>query len=197
MIRFSGEGDTIIDFSAGYGGRLVGALTLPRTYVGIDPSSQQIRGLRKCAKTMFRLGRSTGKAEIIKGCAEDVLPTLKQCKAQLVFSSPPYHDWEKYSLERTQSYIRYPAYDDWARLFLGTTIKQSYRILRPGGFLAINVPNVINRLPLAHDVADLAKEAGFERYCYYRFRLSKVAFLHPRGSDSSKWEQISVFRKGR
>ena len=193
--RFSSAGDTVVDFSAGYGGRLVGSLTLPRNYIGIDPSASQVSGLRRCIKKVQQLSRARGTADIIHGCAEDVMPTLKRCSAQLAFSSPPYHDWEKYSGSPSQSYRRYPEYGVWLRYFLGTTIEQCFRVLHPGGFLVVNVPNGSNRLPLADDLSNMAIECGFKKYRFYRLRLSKVAFLHPRSSVPTKWEQISVFQK--
>lgn len=36
--RFSRNGDVVLDFSAGYGGRLLACLTLDRAYIGIDPA---------------------------------------------------------------------------------------------------------------------------------------------------------------
>jgi SAM-dependent methyltransferase len=192
--KFSSPGDTVVDFSAGFGGRLLGSLTLQRHYSGIEPSKTQVRGLNRCIKTIQKLGVCPGSAEIQCGCAEDVLPTLKSQSSHLVFSSPPYHDWEKYSLQETQSFVRYPDYSDWLQNFLRPVVEQSYRVLRKGGYLAVNVPNGSSRLPLAEDLGNLARASGFAPFQVYRLRLSKVAFLHPR-TRTPKWELISIFRK--
>jgi hypothetical protein len=85
----SAEGSKILDFSAGYGGRLLAALTLPRSYVGIDPAAAQARGLKRMAAALG------GKAEIIHACAEDVMGKLPQDSFDLVFSSPPYFRLER------------------------------------------------------------------------------------------------------
>jgi SAM-dependent methyltransferase len=192
--KFSSPGDTVIDFSAGFGGRLLGCLTLPRRYIGIEPSKMQVRGLKRCIDTVCRLGASAGVAEIRCGCAEDLMPTVDSESSALVFSSPPYHDWEKYSFQKTQSFVRYPSYSEWLDKFLRPVVEQSYRVLRNGGYLAVNVPNGSQRLSLAEDLEDLAKAAGFTLFRVYRLRLSKVAFLHPR-TRTPKWELISIFRK--
>jgi SAM-dependent methyltransferase len=192
--KFSSRGDTVIDFSAGFGGRLLGCLTLPRHYIGIEPSRTQVQGLNRCVRTIRQLGASSGTAEIQCGCAEDLLPKLDADSGQLVFSSPPYHGWEKYSLQKTQSFVRYPSYSEWLNSFLRPVVAHSHRVLRRGGYLAVNVPNGASRLPLAEDLKSLALSVGFMPFCFYRLRLSKIAFLHPR-TRTPKWELIAVYRK--
>lgn len=43
--RYSNEGDTVLDFAAGYGGRLLGTVILKRHYLGIDAARAQVAGL--------------------------------------------------------------------------------------------------------------------------------------------------------
>lgn len=192
--QFSAPNDTVIDFSAGFGGRLLGCLTLPRHYIGIEPSKTQVRGLNRCIATIERLKAAVGTAEIRCGCAEDILPMLDSKSSALVFSSPPYHDWEKYSLQQTQSFVRYPSYAEWREKFLRPVVEESFRLLKRGGYLAVNVPNGSSRLPIGEDLRTFATLIGFAPFAVYRLRLSKVAFLHPR-TRTPKWELIAVFRK--
>jgi tRNA1(Val) A37 N6-methylase TrmN6 len=99
------------NFSAGFGGRLLGCLTLKRQYVGIEPATAQMQGLRKMAKTLRDLTSTS--VNLIEGCAEDVMPRLERRSVDLIFSSPPYFNLERYSSQPTQSYQRYPTYDSW------------------------------------------------------------------------------------
>src|SRR5271157_1874565 len=135
--RFSGSGDVVLDFSAGYGGRLLACMTLDRVYIGIDPARNQAAGLSR----MYRDFKShtAAQVEIVKGCAEDVLPLLKRGSVDLVITSPPFFNLEIYSSERDQSSSRYRTYSEWRSSFLEVAIAQSYRILRRKGFLVINV----------------------------------------------------------
>src|SRR6185369_16735133 len=98
--KYSREGDRILDFSAGFGGRLLGCLSLPRFYTGIDPCSAQIKGLRRMIRRVGHL--LPGRSNIIQGCAENVLADFRSNSFDLVFSSPPYFDHERYSKEPTQ-----------------------------------------------------------------------------------------------
>ena len=73
---FSSNRDSILDFSAGFGGRLLGCLTLKRKYTGIDPCRHQIRGLSCMIKTLDSLTPINASAKIIHGCAEDIMPQM-------------------------------------------------------------------------------------------------------------------------
>jgi SAM-dependent methyltransferase len=152
--RYSGPGDAALDFSAGYGGRLLGALTLERAYTGVDPSSAQIYGLKSMTATF--LSHSRGNASIIQGCAEEVLPTLGEGRFSVALSSPPYFNCERYSEEATQSYLRYPLYQDWKERFLNVVLGESHRVLAKGGYLLLNVANS-GRVSVASDAEEICR----------------------------------------
>ena len=76
MERYSPAGSTVLDFSAGFGGRLTGCLTLERNYIGIEPNADQVIGLRSTVSALIPLRHRRATAEIVEGCAEDLLPQL-------------------------------------------------------------------------------------------------------------------------
>jgi tRNA1(Val) A37 N6-methylase TrmN6 len=65
-------------------------------------------------------------------------PFEKGCKAlqdesfDLVFTSPPYFDYEMYSSAN-------PSYSDWIQDFYTPLMKHSCRLVRPGGHVAIHI----------------------------------------------------------
>jgi len=138
LIRaFSDDGDCVFDFSAGFGGRLLGAVSLDRTYIGIDPARAQISGLRRlygCVKEYV-----PGRSRLYEACAEDLLPDFSSQSADLIISSPPYFDTERYSAEENQSYLRYSELPQWIESFLSPVLRHSARILKPGGVMLLNV----------------------------------------------------------
>jgi len=190
----SRDRETILDFSAGYGGRLLGALTLCRNYVGIDPCASQIAGLRGLLVEVRPLSPVFGTAALIQGCAEDVLPTLPPRTFDLVFSSPPYFNWERYSDEPTQSYARYPSYEEWLQGFLRPTIVESHRVLRRRGRLAINVSGRFRR-PSAEDVTAIAASTGLQLEYSSLLQLARVPYMHPRSNGPTKVEKLLVWTK--
>jgi DNA modification methylase len=191
--HFSKDSDTIIDFSAGYGGRLLGALSMKRTYIGIEPCTAQLKGLESMLMSIGEQG-ADGSAEIIAGCAEDVMCLLPRSVASLVFSSPPYFDWEKYSDEASQSFIRYADYDDWKRGFLEPVIRQSLRVLKRGGKFVVNISGG-RRRPDASDVRKISLAVGFRYLGCIPLLISRVPYLHPRNDQPHKREAILIFEK--
>jgi DNA modification methylase len=60
----------------------------------------------------------------------------------IVFSSPPYFNVERYSYDDTQSWVRYKNIDAWNKLFLHKTIENVWPTIKKGGILAINIADV-------------------------------------------------------
>ena len=190
---FSRPNDSVLDFSAGYGGRLLGCLPLARSYVGIDPCTAQVNGLRAMLAKLRSLLPTQSTAEIVHACAEDYITTLPSEHFALVFSSPPYFDRERYSLEVSQSYIRYPSYDQWLQHFLKPIIAEAARVLRPGGYFIINVADV-NGLGLTKDAALLGSRY-FAPVQEFRLRLANKPYLRRDQNSPHRYESILVFQK--
>lgn len=187
--QFSIDGDTVLDFCAGFGGRLLGCLPLKRHYIGIDPSINQINSNKKMYAAIKPYAPCF--ATFYIGCAEEVMPRLPAASVDLIFTSPPYFKQEKYNKEANQSYLRYSDFELWKTSFLLPVIIQSERILKPGGFFVINIANIRN-----YRLADeFEKIAGnfFKLAAFYQLEMT-VRPLH-RKSGASKFEPVFVFRK--
>lgn len=104
------RGGTVWDMSSGFGGRLLGAIACDRVsrYVGTDPCSQTMTGLRTMAK---ELGREGLKIELHELGSEHFLPDRNSF--DVCFSSPPYFNTEKYSNELSQGYLKFPDKNAW------------------------------------------------------------------------------------
>jgi len=189
---YSRTGETILDFSAGYGGRLLGAITLPRHYVGIDPARDQCKGLRSLVLKVGKICEGT--AEIKKGCAENILPRIGDESVSLIFSSPPYYNLEKYNSEPSQSYIRHSDYESWLQNFLEVVVKNSHRILKPGGYLVINVANT-NRYRLADDTKQITNKIFGKPVSELAMNLSSNPADKKRSARYVRTEPIVVYRK--
>lgn len=189
--RFSKSGGIVLDFCAGFGGRLLGTLTLERHYIGIDASRLQVKGLEKMLRVLDDV--SIGTAEIHRALAEEFLPTISARSIDLVFSSPPFFDTEIYSSEATQSSRRYPRYTEWVVSFLQNVISQAHRILRPDGFLIINVADH-RKFPLRTDTLTLGREI-FGAPRVIRMTMHSRPVQRSKGSQTFRWEPLFVFKK--
>ena len=191
--RYSTKGDTVVDFSAGYGGRMLGCLPLEREYIGIDPCADQIKGLRNMKSKLRTLVKLKARTTIHRAGAESFLPTLKANSVGLVFSSPPYFNLERYSNEKSQSYIKFPVYEQWLGEFLEKIFRESRRILRRRGYLVMNVANV-NGYALIDDTLTLGSK-HLALTDTLKLRLSNLPYQRKHPMKAYKYEPVFVFEK--
>ena len=190
--RYSSPGRKVLDFSAGYGGRLLGCIAAGCDYVG-SPCAQQIEGLERMVAALTQLGLVSSSVQLRQLCAEDAMQKKMMTVSPMIFTSPPYFDLEKYSGKSTQSYVRYPDYELWRDRFLNKVIEQSNQILQPGGHLILNV-NDVDRAPIATDTVAFAHR-WFDLQATYSLRLSLLPYNRSHLTNTYRYEPILVFAK--
>lgn len=189
---YSGSDDSVLDFCAGFGGRMLGALTLERNYSGIEASRKTAKALVRMNHALKQLVLSRGLATISHGSAEEILPDLPSNSVSLVITSPPYFDRERYSREHSQSFLRYKSYQAWRDLFLRTTIAESARILERGGKLVLNVADC-GPYPIAGDAFDICRRE-LAHLRTFRLRIPLRPYQRNHRRRVYKHEDVFVFR---
>jgi hypothetical protein len=183
----------IYDPSMGFGGRLLGALSLRDRrvhYIGTDPNTEnwikeigisRYEYMERVFKSHVRFGEPFTGTYICSG-SEDVSKNevFKKYKGKVdfIFTSPPYFSAEIYSDEPTQSSIKYKEYDSWRDNFLRPTLKTCADWLKHDRNLAFNIAdiNVGNKqYPLEEDLVEILKEYGL---CYIG-KLKMVLAISP------------------
>lgn len=174
------------DPSSGWGGRLLGAMSVTDSrhliYLGNDPNTdhnttpgrtkyhevhdfycQHVRkggGLWDIPHTGFHFWQK-GSEEMQ---FDPEFQTYKG-KVSLVFTSPPYFAKERYSEDPGQSCIKFDAYPAWRDGFLKETLKTAVEWLRPGGYLAWNIADAVfggDMLPLEKDSRQYLESQGMQ-----------------------------------
>jgi len=142
----------VLDFTAGWGARMVAALAGEIDYIGIDSNKSLKKGYNKILDTLKPHKKSDVKLFFKK--AEDV-DFSKLGYYDLVFTSPPYEYLEVYNdmknYENTEK-IKQPSssskikkgdstgfYDE----FIIPTIKKAYNHLPKGKWLCLNIPDLM------------------------------------------------------
>lgn len=177
------------DPSAGWSGRLVGALSYNRTtptgefqhleYVGTDPNPvfykdgtsvyHTIRDHYNDIRGSASLFGETHDAQVLQLGSElfhttDIYAKWKG-RTDLVFTSPPYFNREAYSDDPNQSYKKFNSYDLWRDEFLQRTLQTAWELLAPQRYLLWNIADLkIGKsfLPLEQDSVRIATALGFE-----------------------------------
>jgi hypothetical protein len=188
--KYCPPGGSVLDPCAGYGGRLMGAFcSHVGYYTSTDPNVNTYEGNKRLYSHLVEAAGENPfpKVYFMNTPFEDLIPSMVN---DLVFTSPPYYNTEKYSDESTQSYVRYPEYSQWVKGFLEPLVKNSFDCLKQDGYFVLNVgrPIVEDTLRIGTSVFGKAPEI-------YHMRLSKFLGSGNKGTVSHKTEPIFIFRK--
>jgi len=120
---------TVLDISAGWGNRLLAAMAMNINYIGIDSNTN----LKTPYNGMMNFYPSESNIKIIFKKSE--LVDYSQYNYDMIFSSPPY-----YSLEQYENMKEYNNKEEFISEYFKPTIVNSYKHLKKGGFLVMNMP---------------------------------------------------------
>lgn len=139
------NGGTVLDPSAGYGGRLLGALTAPGNfrYIGCDPNDETIYNLDRLGQLIESVTGRTDSYELRCRGSQDL--ELAPNSVELAFTSPPYFDLEIYDEKGaepgspSQSVTSFSNVDAWLTRYVRPTSERVREALKPGGLFLVNI----------------------------------------------------------
>jgi len=124
---------TILDFSAGWGGRCLGAMSLNINYIGFDTNTT----LKSAYKGMIDMYPHTSKVAIHFQDSSKV--DYSKYDYDMVFTSPPYF----VKTAPTERYEKMPEYEnkeDFNERFFFPVVRNTWEHLKSGGVYALNIP---------------------------------------------------------
>tara|TARA_B100000902_G_C27195643_1_gene856314 strand:+ start:49 stop:1122 length:1074 start_codon:yes stop_codon:yes gene_type:complete len=151
-----------LDCSAGWGDRLVGAIAYGCEYVGVDPSKCMRPKYKEIIKTLAPPSKQD-KYKVICDGFENV--KIKKNYFDLVFTSPPFFDFEVYENNNNQSVQQFNTVDKWKKYFLFPLIDKSYLALRVGGYFALYITD-FKGSPYIKDMKDYVKNTHKNLFRY-------------------------------
>jgi hypothetical protein len=187
----------IYDPSSGWGGRLLGAMSINDSYsihyVGTDPNTDHdtINGRRKYHEiadffneNVRRRGvlfASEHSYEIFSHGSEVIHEDPKfqkyKGKLDLVFTSPPYFNKEVYSNDAAQSCHKFTSYDAWRDGFLRPTLTTAVEYLRSDRYLLWNIADIAldgKLLSLEDDSRKILEELGMKYVTTLKMTLAQM-----------------------
>jgi ParB/RepB/Spo0J family partition protein len=160
ILRYSREGELVLDPMAGSGTTLVACAMLNRHGLGIDLNPEAERAKEKRFNIVGekdpKLKPKLQQQRFIVGDGRD-LQFLENGSVDLVIAHPPYLDMMDYgsvgTIKDVASYQR----------FLREILSEAFRVLRPGRFCCFQIgPFAARNLPLHHFLLQHALDLGFE-----------------------------------
>lgn len=129
-----------LDFSAGWGDRLIGAIAYGKCkYTGVDPSECMNPNYHNMIKTLVPKKKRQNYKIIQSGFETLTTKEIPNTTYDLIFTSPPFFDLEVYEKKDKQSIHQFNSLQKWLDGFLYPTLKMCYRALEVNGTLALYI----------------------------------------------------------
>ena len=120
----------VLDISAGWGGRMLGAMACGIDYTGFDTNKALVKPYQRIVAAYAH----TGDCKLIT--ADTATINFKKYDYDMVFTSPPYFMLEKY-----EDMPQYEDKDDFNARYWRPVVKGSWRGLKKGGHFILNCPD--------------------------------------------------------
>jgi hypothetical protein len=194
------KGISVLDFSCGFGGRLIGcyASQMVRNYTGIDPIKENINSHQKIYEIIQQHKKATlyednpkFKAAFLHGSAEDIIPNMYQ-KFDVILTSPPYFNKEKYSIDNTQCYNKFEKYDKWRDNWLKPILQQSFNLLNKQGIMIIFMSD-FGKTPTGKDCMGIMQSIFQQDVECFQFRVPSLEYYRSKGIE--KYDMTWVVQK--
>jgi hypothetical protein len=218
----------IYDPSAGWGGRILGAMSLDDRnihYIGNDPNTENY--IEEIGKTRYEYlaeffnENTVGASNAFWGHQNtyDIFQTGSEIihldsrfqaykgKLDMVFTSPPYFDRERYSDDESQSFRKFNSYESWRDGFLTPTLTTAFEWLKNDRYILWNIADIkVGKdkwFTLEQDSIDILTELGCEYKGKLRMTMSPMTGIDMSGVKNSmringtayKYEPIFIFYK--
>jgi len=190
-------GGQVLDFSAGFGGRMMGAMTsrMRYAYHGIDPNTRTFAGLEALGALITDVVGT--QSQVFCTGSEDFVPEPGSYDA--AFSSPPYFNCERYNDEPTQCYNKFADLDAWFKQYVEPTLSMVYKGLCRDGIYAVNIADY-RQGKESFSIVDrwktISEKVGFKSVETIKMLLTtRPGVGNNREEKSTKSEGIYVFRK--
>ena len=177
------------DPSMGFGARLLGFISAYNqgVYFGTDPAIETFRDLQNLK---YLIEEKDLKHEIYIENTGSEKVELPSDIGDLVFTSPPYFNTERYFNESGQCWLDYPDLLSWKEKYLTVTFNNAFKFLKNDGKLVINISEKYK-----NDIIDIATQQNFKLVDQYSLILNKDHFSKKRGNTEIKKEPILIFEK--
>lgn len=191
----------IYDPSAGWGGRILGAMSSRKNihYIGTDPNTDNMIPELGISRYQYVADFYNDRCltdfsdEFLKFFEPSVEPNTYHIfqdgselikdnkdfqqykgKLDLVFTSPPYFNREQYSEDESQSFKAYGQYDEWRTNFLIPTLTTAFNYLKPDRYILWNIASIKIGSDTYFDLEGDSIEALTKLGCEYKGKLKML-----------------------
>jgi len=178
----------VLDPCAGWGGRLMGAVSSGAYYIAFEPNTETYNNLLKLIDFL-------GISDRVQLICDDAMNMLNYDlpKVDLIITSPPYFDLEIYTNESSQSITNHCNYKSWSEYFLYGIIEKSTSLLNNTGISCWNVGKV-GKNDMNIDVLEYHTRLGFTNINEFSVISSKRQSLQ-KSNNKKSMDNTTVFTR--
>jgi tRNA1(Val) A37 N6-methylase TrmN6 len=179
----------VLDYSAGWGARCLGALSLGLEYYGIDPLT--------ASNVDEMIKFYNGKGFVINNESENTKSYKDIPMVDCILSCPPYFDLELYSEDETQSVVKYSNYNDWIGKYWNNTVKNCLKLLLDNGYFILIMKDVVGKYNIGDDMLKICLDNGIKivEKLYYKTSKNHLSGKAKTGKKDKNNEIVFVFKK--
>jgi hypothetical protein len=127
--------ECVLDFTMGWGGRLVGAcIAGVKKYIGIDSNMNLVEPYKNMCEQLTKLSPNTEARLLFK---DALTVDYDKFEYDMVFTSPPYYNKELYNVKDGTNVL---TEEEWDAQFYLPLFKKTWTSLKMGGNFCLNVP---------------------------------------------------------
>jgi len=195
--RGNEKGLSVLDFSCGFGGRLIGSYASGNvsSYTGIDPLNDNIVSNIKIEHLVKKHANLRGNrfgSSFIKGTAEDIMGRTEN-RFDIIITSPPYFDKESYSPDKTQCYNQFVDYSEWKEKWLKDVLSKSYNLLNTNGHIILFISNY-GKIMVKDDCDNILQKVFNSKPEELKFKQPSVEY-HRNSKSSPKYDTCLIIKK--
>lgn len=182
----------VFDPCAGWGGRMLGAVSYGAKYVAFEPNSKTFGSLNALVDFL-------GIRKSVTLICDDALNMDKYDlpHVDMVLTSPPYYDLEVYTHEATQSITGCRGYEEWSNGFLKPLVQKSLGRLGKNGEIGVSCWNVgkVGKYHMGADIVKYHQECGYHVQGVLSLISSKRQPNQVKGKRMKSTDDTVVFGK--
>jgi hypothetical protein len=161
-----------LDISAGWGDRLIASILYNiKIYESCDPNLDLHNAYKNIIDEMVEPKKRKNYIIHKNGFIES---KIKNKNFDILFSSPPFFDLEKYSKHEEDSITKYKNEKEWIDKFFAKSLVKAYKLLKVGGHMILYMGGSKNVMDEMHKLDKIMK---YEGVIYYYHKIPRAIYV--------------------